>query len=221
MTEPLSIWWYGVNSLLAPRTAARLLMADQRLPRIAYQVLAIGLLSLFVSAFAINALADRLFPEMMADIQPLVGSGPLGWLAESFGYALVTLLTLMVAYQLWIRLLGYGQPLYGVLAATALSGGVMLLLSPLQEILYIATSGWSLGYGIAALIINLFVVLGLTSLYFAESLGISFKHSLGLNAVVLFLTFVWLALALILVSFLIWGLDGILFSVVRSVTDGL
>lgn len=213
MTPAADIWWYAVNSLFSPRATARRLMDDERLPRIAYEVIALGLLSLFVSAFAINALADRLFPDLMVDTQPVVGSGVLGRLVESFGYVVVTLLTLIVAYQLWIKLLGYRQPLNGVLAATALSGGVMLLLSPLQELLYVAVSGLSFDLAIAAMEINLLLVLGLTSLYFAETLGISFKRSLGLNAVTFLLTFVWLALAFLVVSFLIWAVGGSLFSV--------
>jgi hypothetical protein len=213
MTNSPGILWYAVNSLFAPRATARLLMADQRLPRIAYEVLSLGLLSLFVSAFAINALADRLFPGLMVDTQPVVGSGVLGRLVESFGYVVVTLLTLMVAYQLWIKLLGYKQPLNGVLAATALSGGVMLLLSPLQELLYVAISGLSFDLAIAAMVVNLLLVLGLTSLYFAETLGISVKRSLGLNAVIFLLTLVWLTLAFLVVSFLIWAVGRSLFSV--------
>jgi hypothetical protein len=212
MSETPGIWWYGVNSLFAPRTAARRLLADDRLPAIAWQLVWMGLAALFLASFLVNALADHVFPALMSKSPPMLASGLAGRLIEAVAYAIVTLIAFRIAMYLWSNVLKYNEPPHGVLAATSLTIAVMLLLSPVQEVLYIAAANASSSVETLAFLGNFVFIIALTTVYYSEALRISYGRAFALNLIVVVLAILLLGLLLALASFLIWMVGGSLFS---------
>jgi hypothetical protein len=208
MTESRSIWWYGVNSLFAPRTAARRLMGDSRLPGFAWKLIAMGLLALLMASFIVNLLGDVLAPGWMVSNPPMLADGVVGRLIEAVVYAVVTLLSARIVMFLWTSVMKYREPPLGVLAATSLTVAVMLLLAPLQEALYIAVANASTDVETVAFLGNFIFVIALTAIYYAETLSIGYGRAFWLNAVAIIAAIILLGFLFIFAGFLIWAIGG-------------
>jgi hypothetical protein len=207
-TVETSLWWYAWNSVFAPRQATRRLLAEDNLPISAYRLIAGGSAALIVSAVIVNVVATRAFPESAEHLGAMMGTGIGAFVLDALIYAAMTLAMVPPSVLLWQQVFGYNSPKFGVWVAVALGFALLVLLSPIQEIGYVAvafTPDW-LQWTVLGL--NLALFLWLTSFYYSEALQISYGRAAIINTVVTFAVVLVLVALIAAAIFVTAGLLG-------------
>jgi low affinity Fe/Cu permease len=203
-----SLAWYAVNSLFAPRAAARQLMGETDVLGISWKLIALGAAAIFLSSLAINSafIGDR--TDLLSDSSFLFFDGYAGIAFEALLSAISAILFTLIGVLIWKYVFRYKDPRIGALAAGALGLVINVLISPVLDVLFGFSNTWSFAAQMWVFAATLLPLVLLPSYYYSEIFNIGVLHAFLLNVGALLLFIVPVLLMTISIVVAYWGLDA-------------
>jgi hypothetical protein len=200
--------WYAVNSLFAPRAAARQLMGETDAVGTSWKLIALGAAAVFLSSMVINSVFFAYWPESVPSDFNLVFEGYAGIAFDAFLFAAIAVPLALVSVFIWKHMFGYKMPALGAFAAGALSVAINVLISPVLDVLYGFSNTWSFAAQMWVFAATALTLVLLPSFYYSEIFNIGFLRSVFLNVAALLLMIVPLMLLGILIAAAYLGADA-------------
>lgn len=163
-------------------------MRPRQAARTAFEIDKPWTVVMIASVVSALAFGISVWIQLRAEVDPALFSYavPGNALLEATIEAAITLVLSILSFPIglfiWNRMLGFGSQASGVLAAVVASYGLMVLGSPVNEVA--TTALWAAGSAAAdwlPVTVYLVASLLLSSVYFSETLSISFANALGYN----------------------------------------
>jgi uncharacterized membrane protein YjfL (UPF0719 family) len=198
--KPGGLPWYAVNSVFAPRAAARQLMAETSVPAISWRIAAMGLIATFLSLWLINAAFFKLAPLVLAPDHFIFAQSQAGVLFEALLFAAVTAAMIVATIFVWKFVFGYREPdhaKHGALAAAALAFGMSVIVAPVTELAFALMHqmpGWAQATVWAG---SAFFILFIPAYFYCEIFKIDLMPSMLLNVAALMITALPMVLVLL------------------------
>jgi hypothetical protein len=205
-----SLRWYALQSVFAPRVAARALISETNVPVTSFRLAIAGAAATFLSSWLINAGLLAYVPSIYEDDHFLLEQSQFGVFFEALFFAALATTFAVATIFIWKFMFGYRAPEHGAMAAAALSLVLAVVVSPVLEVAFAyfnISPNW-IQYAIYAA--TLFFGIGLPSFYYAEIFHIGMLRSLVLNiSVLLMLLFAMLVLSAIIYLVFVAGDEGL------------
>ena len=203
-----NLLWYAVNSVVAPRAAARQLIAERDVSGMSLRLGMLGVCAVFFSSWLVNAALLAFAPQLFPPDMFLTAQNQMGVLLDALLYGLAVITIAGISVFIWKFVFRYQTPVIGAFAGAALGTLLSGVLAPLQDLGYGFTAKSSLATQMRLFASWLVVALWLPTFYYSEIFGIGVWSAFWLNLASLLMIISFFVVLMFVGLVMYFGLDG-------------